>query len=153
MRALLIALVLVVCSFSNMLGAEAQELPVTSPFGWRIHPQTGDWRFHSGVDLGYEYGTGIAALFDGVVVQSGDFGDGYGMQVLLYHEGVDSFTRYGHCSTIFCQAGDHVLAGDVIGAVGSTGNSTGPHLHLEYIVPTDFGYEYADPLELFQQEE
>ena len=80
MRALLIALVLVVCSFSNMLGAEAQELPVTSPFGWRIHPQTGDWRFHSGVDLGYDYGTGIAALFDGVVVQSGDFGDGYGMQ-------------------------------------------------------------------------
>lgn len=86
MRALLIMLVLVVRLFGDMPSTEAQELPVTSPFGWRIHPQTGDWRFHTGVDLGYEYGTGIAALFDGVVVQSGDFGDGYGMQVLLYHE-------------------------------------------------------------------
>lgn len=130
--------------------AAASALPVTSGFGWRVHPVSGDWKFHAGVDLGYGYGTGIAALFDGVVVQAGNFDDGYGNQVLLYHEAIDSFTRYAHCSSLYCQVGDYVAAGDVIGAVGSTGNSTGPHLHLEYIVPTDSGYQYENPLVLFE---
>ena len=128
----------------------AEALPVTSGFGWRVHPVSGDWKFHAGVDLGYGYGTGIAALFDGVVVQAGNFDDGYGNQVLLYHEAIDSFTRYAHCSALYCQVGEDVAAGDVIGAVGSTGNSTGPHLHLEYIVPTDSGYQYENPLVLFE---
>ena len=150
MRAVLVALLLAVGCFGGTMTAEAEALPVTSPFGWRVHPQSGDWRFHAGVDLGYDYGTGISALFDGVVVQADDFGDGYGLQVLLYHEGADSFTRYGHCSAVFCQVGDFIPAGEVIGTVGSTGNSTGPHLHLEYIIPTDSGYQYADPLDLFQ---
>lgn len=128
----------------------AEDLPVTSDFGWRIHPVSGEWKFHSGVDLGYGYGTGISALFDGVVVQAGNFDDGYGNQVLLYHDAIDSFTRYAHCSALYCQEGDYVTAGDVIGAVGSTGNATGPHLHLEYMIPTDSGYQYEDPLVLFE---
>ena len=111
--------------------ALAEDLPVTSGFGWRVHPISGAYKFHSGVDLGYPQGTGILALFDGVVVDAGNFNDGYGNQVLIYEQADDTFTRYAHCS------------------VGSTGNSTGPHLHLEYIVPGEGGYQYADPLALF----
>lgn len=130
---------------------EAADLPVTSPFGWRVHPITGEWRFHSGVDLGYEYGTPVPALFDGVVVQEGNFGDGYGNQILLYHQDMDCYTRYGHLSAINVDDGESVSRGETIGAVGSTGNSTGPHLHLEYIVknPDTGEYEYTDPLQLW----
>ena len=53
--------------------SEAADLPVTSPFGWRVHPISGTWKFHSGVDLGYEYGTVVPAFFDGTVVEEGDF--------------------------------------------------------------------------------
>ena len=56
------------------LDAAAAELPVTSPFGWRVHPITGAWRFHTGIDLGYDYGTPIPAMFDGIVLAAGDFG-------------------------------------------------------------------------------
>lgn len=136
------------------LSCEAADLPVTSPFGWRIHPITGTYRFHSGVDLGYEYGTPVPALFDGEVVQAGNYDDGYGNQVLLYHPDYDCYTRYGHMSTIYVSNGQTVSRGTTIGLVGSTGNSTGPHLHLEYIVknPDTGNYEYADPLILYGQE-
>ncbi len=130
---------------------EAADLPITSNFGWRIHPIRGDYSFHAGLDLGYETGTQILALFDGVVVQAGDYSDGYGNQVLLYHEYSDTFTRYGHCSVVYVQLGQYVSQGSVIALVGSTGNSTGPHLHLEYIVPDGYGgYVYADPLILWE---
>lgn len=128
----------------------AEDLPVTSPFGWRIHPISGEWKFHSGVDLGYDYGATVPSLFDGQIVQSGDFGDGYGNQVLIYHDSLDCYTRYGHLSYIYVSAGEYVYAGQVIGCVGSTGYSTGPHLHLEYIIRSeDGGYQYADPLSLW----
>ena len=128
----------------------AENLPVTSPFGWRNDPYTGAWKFHTGVDLGYAYGTAIPALFDGVVVSSGDFGDGYGNQVLLYHPQIDSYTRYAHCSILYVSAGDQVAAGQVIALVGSTGRATGPHLHLEYIARDGDGqYQYFDPLNLW----
>lgn len=127
------------------------DLPITSPFGWRNDPYTGEWKFHAGVDLGYDYGAGIPALFDGIVVSAGNFNDGYGNQVLLYHQAIDSYTRYGHCSEIYVSVGDLVYAGQFIAAVGNTGRSTGPHLHLEYIVRSaDGGYEYVDPLILWQ---
>jgi len=128
----------------------AASFPVTSPFGWRVHPVTGEWKFHTGVDLGYDYGAGIVALFDGQVIQSGDFGDGYGNQVLVYHAAIDAYTRYAHCSTIYVQAGEQVYAGEVIAAVGSSGNATGPHLHLEYMPRSGDGYVYTDPLILWQ---
>ena len=115
--------------------AYASDLPVTSAFGWRIHPISGEWKFHTGVDFGYAEGTPVPALFDGVVIQSGDYGDGYGNQVLLYHSAYDVYTRYAH----------------VIGLVGATGYVTGAHLHLEYIVrDVEGGYVYADPLILWQ---
>ena len=133
------------------LDAAAAELPITSPFGWRVHPITGAWRFHSGIDLGYDYGTPIPAMFDGFVVQAGDYSDGYGNQVLLYHPAIDAYTRYGHMSSVAVEADAWVLQGQCIGYVGSTGNSTGPHLHLEYIVRGEDGnFTYVDPLILWQ---
>lgn len=131
--------------------ASAADFPVTSPFGWRVHPITGEWKFHAGVDLGYGYGAGIVALFDGEVIMSGDFDDGYGNQVLLYHANIDAYTRYAHCSTLYVKAGDRVRSGEIIAAVGDSGFTTGPHLHLEYMPRSaDGGYTYADPLTLWQ---
>lgn len=131
------------------LSARAAELPVTSPFGWRIHPISGAWKFHSGVDLGYSEGAAIGALFSGEVVLAADMGDGYGLQVLIYHASNDSYTRYAHCSRLNVVAGQAVAAGSVIGLVGATGAATGAHLHLEYIVKVGGGYEYADPMILW----
>ena len=131
--------------------AHAEDLPITSYFGWRIHPISGEYKFHAGLDLGYDYGTPVPAPFDGVAIMSGDYGDGYGCQVLVYHDAIDSYTRYAHMSEATVSAGDAFFAGTVIGYVGSTGNSTGPHLHLEYIIrSTNGGFEYADPLNLRQ---
>ena len=128
----------------------AIDFPVTSPFGRRIHPISGEWKFHSGVDLGYDYGSCIGAVFDGQIVIADDLGDGYGNQVLIYHFANDSYTRYAHCSTLHVVAGQNVRAGQIIAQVGSTGYATGPHLHLEYIIKVNGRYEYADPLTLWQ---
>lgn len=135
--------------FSSVVLADG--LPVTSPFGWRLHPIYGEWRFHAGVDLGYSYGEPVNILFAGEIVQSGDFQDGYGNQILAYHPSIDAYTRYAHLADITVTAGDYVEAGTIIGYVGATGNVTGPHLHLEYI-PSDGagGYVYADPLLLWE---
>lgn len=135
-----------------LCGFNFEQLPVTSQFGWRNDPLTGELKFHSGVDLGYEYGAGIQALFDGIVIRAGDYDDGYGNQVLLFHSASNSYTRYGHCADIFVQFGDYVYAGNIIASIGSTGRSTGPHLHLEYIVSSDDGYKYINPLILWEQE-
>lgn len=146
----LIASLLAVCILAISGIASAADLPVTSDFGWRIHPIYGTWKFHAGVDLGYDYGTAVPALFDGVVVQAGDYEDGYGNQVLLYHADYDCYTRYAHMCEVDVEIGDVVGAGQVIGLVGATGNVTGPHLHLEYIIRSaDGGYEYANPLVLW----
>ncbi len=130
--------------------ADASSLPISSTFGWRIHPIYGDWRFHAGLDLAYDTGTPVPALFPGQVVRCGDYGDGYGYQILLYHQATDTFTRYAHLNALYVSLGDYVDAGSTIAAVGSTGNSTGPHLHLEFIVPSGDGtYEYRDPLTIW----
>lgn len=128
----------------------AHNLPVTSAFGWRYHPVTGKYSFHTGVDLGYEEGMPVIALFDGIVVQAGDYGDGYGKQVLLYHPSNDTYTRYAHMSEVYVAIGQAVSQGIAIGAVGHTGVATGAHLHLEYIVRDENGvYQYVDPLVLW----
>ena len=129
---------------------EAVDFPVTSPFGWRVHPISGEWKFHAGVDLGFEYGAGIVALFDGDVIISTNLDDGYGNQILLYHPHLDAYTRYAHCAQLFVGVGDHVRVGEIIATVGSTGYSTGPHLHLEYIPRVGDQYIYTDPLTLWQ---
>jgi murein DD-endopeptidase MepM/ murein hydrolase activator NlpD len=102
---------------------------VTSSFGMRMHPLLGYARMHKGVDIGAPYGTPIYAANDGVVVFAGR-NRGYGNFVKLNHAaGVAS--GYGHMSRIAVSRGARVSRGQVIGYVGSTGISTGPHLHWE----------------------
>ena len=97
--------------------------PITSPFGWR-------WgRMHEGIDLGAAYGTPIEAAAAGVVIYAG-WMEGYGNLTAIDHGGGLS-TAYGHQSRIVVTLGEHVAQGQVIGDVGSTGHSTGPHLHFE----------------------
>lgn len=137
-----------------MLGrtASAADLPVTSNFGWRLHPVLGYERWHCGVDLGYDEGTQVLALYDGQAVLSGDYDDGYGIQVMLYHAQWDCYTRYAHMMAKNIEIGEFISAGQVLGWVGDTGgNSTGPHLHLEYIAkdPATDEYIYVDPMVLF----
>jgi murein DD-endopeptidase MepM/ murein hydrolase activator NlpD len=102
---------------------------LTSGFGWRTHPLSGGWRPHSGVDLAAPHGSPIVATAGGVVGTAGWSG-GYGLLVAVSHgDGVQ--TRYGHLSRLAVAPGQQVAAGQVIGYVGSTGDSTGPHLHYE----------------------
>ena len=102
---------------------------LTSGFGMRPHPIRGGMRAHSGVDLAAPYGSPIVATGDGVIGTAGWSG-GYGLLVAISHgDGVQ--TRYGHMSRLNVAAGQEVRRGDVIGFVGSTGQSTGPHVHYE----------------------
>jgi len=102
---------------------------VSSYFGWRIHPIYGSRRFHTGVDLAIEWGVPVRAADGGTVIVAEWYG-GYGNCIIIDH-GHGLSTLYGHLSSIYVGSGRHVGKGDVIGAVGSTGNSTGPHLHFE----------------------
>jgi murein DD-endopeptidase MepM/ murein hydrolase activator NlpD len=102
---------------------------ITSGFGMRRHPILGYSRLHAGIDFGAAYGSPIYAVSDGTVSFAGWHG-GHGNYVKLEHGGGFG-TGYGHMSRIAVGAGSHVRAGQVIGYVGSTGLSTGPHLHYE----------------------
>jgi murein DD-endopeptidase MepM/ murein hydrolase activator NlpD len=102
---------------------------VTSPFGPRVHPIYGTVRMHNGIDLRGGFGTPILAAADGEVVWAGPRG-GYGNMTVIDH-GTSLATAYGHQQTILVQVGQQVTRGQVIGLVGSTGMSTGPHLHFE----------------------
>ena len=101
---------------------------ITSSFGMRVHPITGVTRMHTGVDIGAPYGSPVVAVANGYVVFQGSLG-GYGNAIMIEHG--DCRTLYGHLSKIYVKAGEKVYAGQRIGAVGSTGLSTGPHLHFE----------------------
>ena len=102
---------------------------ITSSFGYRIHPIYGDRRLHAGIDLRATSGTPIYAAAPGEVVYAGWRG-GYGNCVIIDHGGGVA-TLYAHQSSMAVAEGEEVSRGDVIGAVGSTGFSTGPHLHFE----------------------
>lgn len=102
---------------------------LTSAFGWRTHPIHGGVRAHAGVDLAAPYGSPVVATGNGVV-GSAAWAGGLGLTVSVLHgDGVQ--TRYGHLSRLNVVAGQQVSRGDVIGYVGSTGQSTGPHVHYE----------------------
>lgn len=102
---------------------------VTSPFGMRWHPILGIRRMHDGIDLAAPRGTPVYATANGRVAMAQRFG-GYGNFVELEHGG-DLETRYGHLSSYTVHVGEEVHKGELIGYVGSTGLSTGPHLHYE----------------------
>ena len=101
---------------------------LSSRFGMRVHPMGGT-RFHGGVDIAAAQGTPVFATSTGTVL-SASWGGGYGILVRISHDG-SMETRYAHLSAVAVRAGDAVQAGQVIGYVGSTGRSTGPHLHYE----------------------
>jgi murein DD-endopeptidase MepM/ murein hydrolase activator NlpD len=105
------------------------EANVTSPFGYRNDPFLGRPALHPGVDLVQEYGAGILATGAGKVIHAGPMG-GYGNMVEIDH-GNGLTTRYGHMSAVLVEEGQEVKAGDELGRIGSTGRSTGPHLHYE----------------------
>jgi murein DD-endopeptidase MepM/ murein hydrolase activator NlpD len=102
---------------------------INSGFGWRRNPFGVRLKYHSGVDIDGNTGDPIYAAADGRVIRSGWIG-GYGHGIEILH-GYGVSTLYGHCSQVFVQKGQYVQRGDKIGAIGSTGRSTGPHLHFE----------------------
>ena len=111
--------------------------PITSPFGWRTHPITGAQRFHSGIDIGGDYGDPIYAAQAGTVEYAGWI-SGYGNAVIINHGGGIS-----HCQSLDVSTGQSVAQGELIAECGSTGNSTGPHCHFEVRVSG----EPVNPLE------
>lgn len=114
-------------------GAFAWPVPgvnrITSKYGYRIHPVYKTKKFHSGIDIGAGYGVNIVASADGVVTLATTNG-GYGKCIIINH-GSGITTLYGHCSSLLVSKGDKVTKGQVIAKIGSTGVSTGPHLHFE----------------------
>ena len=129
---------------SNVFG-DTNWLPyVTSYYGYRVHPISGEKNYHKAVDIGMPQGTEILAGHDGVVTQAGEAGS-YGLIVVLegtMEDGKTLTTKYAHCSELLVSAGQEVKQGEVIAKVGSTGDSTGPHLHLEVLVDG----QYLNPL-------
>lgn len=106
-----------------------ENMRLTSSYGMRDHPIFKRRRSHNGVDLAAPTGTPIRATGDGIVEMAKRYG-GYGLYVQLDHGGKLE-TRYAHMSRMAVSAGERVVKGQIIGYVGSTGNSTGPHLHYE----------------------
>ena len=121
-----------------------QPVPVTSGFGWRQHPVTGVRRFHSGVDLGAGQGTPVIAARGGKVTIADRMG-GYGLAIVLQQPDGSQDTLYAHLSQIFVRPGEKIQPGTIIGRVGSTGLSTGPHLHYEARRMTNSGWTAVDP--------
>jgi len=105
---------------------------VTSPFGMRSDPFTGESRFHRGVDLRASYGTEVPAATGGTVVSAGERGTYGNLVVVRDGQGVE--TRYAHLSAMLVKEGDVIAAGTPVGRVGSSGRSAAPHLHFEVLV-------------------
>ena len=103
---------------------------IASGFGTRIDPVYKTMKFHAGLDFAAPQGTPIYATANGVVSFSGNAGNGFGNHVIIDH-GFNYETLYGHMVRVKARAGQRVMRGEVIGWVGSTGKSTGPHLHYE----------------------
>lgn len=120
---------------------------LTSYYGYRYHPLDGDWRYHSGIDVSMSgaYGKNIVATRAGTVILSSlesESGTGYGNYIIIDHG--DGYTSlYGHCSELLVSQGQRVSRGQIIARVGSTGWSTGPHLHFE----VRYNGETVDPLD------
>ena len=116
---------------------------VTSPYGWRFHPIQKRNKLHTGIDIGAGYGASVIAAEGGTVLRAG-WNGGYGQYIVIDH-GNGLSTLYAHNSTLLVSAGQVVTRGQKIALVGSTGNSTGPHLHFEVLL---YG-QTQDPMSYF----
>ncbi|MCS7244792.1 MAG: peptidoglycan DD-metalloendopeptidase family protein [candidate division WOR-3 bacterium] len=105
---------------------------IVSNFGYRNDPFTGEWKMHEGIDISAPIGTPVYASADGTVIFAG-YKEGYGLCIDISH-GNGIITRYAHLSRILVSVGQKVKRSEIIGKVGSTGRSTGSHLHYEIIV-------------------
>jgi murein DD-endopeptidase MepM/ murein hydrolase activator NlpD len=135
---------------------------LASGYGWRIHPVYKVEKFHSGMDFTAPVGTEIHATGNGVVVKVEPYGNGYGNNVVINH-GYGYETVYAHMSKFAVHVGQKIQRGDLLGYVGNTGTSTGPHLHYEVrkngnpVNPANFYYndltpdEYEKMMELSSQ--
>ncbi len=119
--------------------------PITSYFGWRTHPIFGTTKYHSGMDIGVDYGTPILAAGTGTVIYSGWLG-GYGNAVMVDH-GSGMVTLYAHNQELTVSEGQSVAQGDVIAYAGATGYATGPHCHFEVRIHG----EVTEPLDYLQE--
>lgn len=130
---------------------------ITSPYGMRIHPISGVAKFHKGIDFACNRGDPVYASMDGTVVDSvggcsvgnGNCGGGYGNRVLLEHNGY--YTLYAHLTDVIVNDGDVVTTSQQIGTCGTTGSSTGNHLHFE-VQLSMFG-EHQDPMPYLEGED
>ncbi len=105
---------------------------VTDCFGWRTHPITGKRQFHDGIDIAAPLGAAVKAAASGTITFAG-WSEGYGRLVVIGH--ADEYrTKYGHLSRYVVGQGQKVIRGEVIGYVGESGNTTGPHCHFEVVV-------------------
>ena len=118
-------------STGSFIWPVASYVYVSSRFGQRVHPITGEIKNHTGIDIASNQGTTIYAA-DGGTITLAAWNGGYGNCVMIDH-GNGYVTLYGHMSSIAVSQGQTVSQGDTIGYVGSTGNSTGPHLHFEVL--------------------
>ena len=122
--------------------------PVTSRFGWRTHPIYGTSNFHTGIDIAAAEGTPIYSS-DAGTVELANHGGAIGLQVAIVH--ATHKTIYGHMSRFAVSPGQSVQRGDPIGYVGSTGDSTGPHLHFTVYERQHDRWERIDPAEYLAQ--
>ena len=122
-------------SFSGFICPLKSYTRISSEYGWRKNPVSGVNKLHAGIDFAAPAGTPIYAAASGYVQVAGWSSGGYGNYVIIYHgkmsDGVAYSTLYGHMRSVATSAGKYVKQGEIIGYVGSTGNSTGNHLHLE----------------------
>ncbi|WP_051358191.1 M23 family metallopeptidase [Rubidibacter lacunae] len=117
---------------------------LSSSYGWRIHPIFHVRHFHTGADLAAPFGTPVVAAYSGRV-ETAAVNSGYGLLVTLRHADNAQESRYGHLSSAYVRPGEWVEQGQVIGRVGSSGNSTGPHLHFEWRIRKDGRWVAVDP--------
>lgn len=137
--------------YSGKVSAKGFQLPlstgyITSYYGGRIHPIFGVASYHDGIDIAANSGTPVVASNSGEVIHTGWLG-GFGNAVMIYHKSCDCTTLYGHLSSISVDEHTSIKRGQKLGGVGSTGNSTGPHLHFQAMYGRGYGTSF-DPMNL-----
>ncbi len=138
-------------TYSGKISAKGFQLPlsygyITSYYGGRIHPIFGVASYHDGIDIAANSGTPVVASNSGEVVHTGWLG-GFGNAVMIYHKSCNCTTLYGHLSSISVSAHTYIKRGQKLGEVGSTGVSTGPHLHFQAMYGKGYGTSF-DPMNL-----